>query len=147
MQIAYYDESGDDGYPAYSSPLFALTATYLHYLNWQPKFERLHGFRKFLKDNYGIPVKMEFHSKDFLLNKNPFRDLQLNDDQRETILDQYCELIGDVDVRIINVVIVKPKITYEKYQVLDTALTYSIQRIENDLNPTQNPNARFLMIT
>lgn len=28
MYIAYYDESGDDGFPAYSSPLFVLTALY-----------------------------------------------------------------------------------------------------------------------
>ncbi len=35
MYIAYYDESGDDGYPRYSSPLFVLSVTYLHYLNWK----------------------------------------------------------------------------------------------------------------
>lgn len=147
MRIAYYDESGDDGYPAYSSPLFALSVTYLHHLNWQPTFQRLREFRSYLKDNFGLPIKEEFHTKGFLLNKNPYRNLNLQEDQRESVLDQYCLLVGNLDIKIINVVIVKPKINYPKYQVLDTALKYSIQRIENDLDPTHNPNERFLMIT
>ena len=46
MRIAYYDEAGDDGFPSYSSPLFALSAVYMHYLQWQPNFERGQGFRR-----------------------------------------------------------------------------------------------------
>ena len=44
MFIAYYDESGDDGYPNYSSPLFVLTSLYLHYLNWKDTFHKIFQF-------------------------------------------------------------------------------------------------------
>ena len=45
MYIAYYDESGDDGYPRYRSPLFVLTGIYLHYLNWKDAFESIRDIR------------------------------------------------------------------------------------------------------
>jgi hypothetical protein len=35
----------------------------------------------------------------------------------------------------------------EKFDILDTALTYSIQRIDNDLTAGSNPNDRFIIIT
>jgi hypothetical protein len=52
MYIAYYDESGDDGYPKKSSPLFVLSAIYLHYLNWKDIFKNISEFRKQLKKRF-----------------------------------------------------------------------------------------------
>jgi len=49
LYIAYYDEAGDDGDPKYSSPLFVLTAVYLHYSCWKDVFENIRQFRKKLK--------------------------------------------------------------------------------------------------
>lgn len=147
MQIAYYDETGDDGYPAYSSPFFVLSALYLHYLNWQPIFETIREFRRNLKNSFGLPVRTEMHTRPFLLNKKPYRSLALSDNDRITIVNLFCDLIGSLDLKIINVVIVKPRIKSSKYQVLSTALKYSIQRIENDLNPARNPQEKFMIIT
>lgn len=147
MQIAYYDESGDDGYPNYSSPLFALSAVYLHYLHWQETFDRLRGFRQHLRSAFGLPVQWEMHTRAFVLNKKPYGVLRLSEADRQLILDDYCDLIASLDVRIVNVVIAKPRITSPNYQVLDTALKYSVQRIENDLNPAQHPEAKFLIVT
>ena len=147
MHIAYYDETGDDGYPRFSSPLFALTAFYLHYLHWRDTFDALQSLRRQLKSSAGLPIKMEFHTKDFLLNKRPFRALGISDAARISAVDQYCDLIAQLDCKIINVVIVKARITNPGYQVLHTALKYSVQRIENDLDPAHHPNARFLIIT
>jgi len=55
LYIAYYDEAGDDGYPKYSSPLFVLSAVYLHYSCWKDVFENIRQFRKMLKKDYNIP--------------------------------------------------------------------------------------------
>jgi hypothetical protein len=147
MHIAYYDESGDDGYPRYSSNFFILTALYLHYMNWQPTYELMHKFRQYLKSEFGLPIRTEMHTRCFLLNKNPFKPLRISDDDRLKIIDLYCELIASLELKIINVAIVKPRIKNPDYKVLDTALKYSIQRIENDLDPTKNPDAKFLLIT
>jgi len=147
MHLAYFDESGDDGFPAYSSPLFALSCCYLHYLNWKPTFESILEFRRRLKTDFGFPVKLELHTRDFLLNKNPYRDLRISDADRVQIVSAFCELIAQLNVKIVNAVIVKPRITGQTYNVLDWALKMSIQRLENDLDPVRNPTSRFLMIT
>ncbi|MEA3296014.1 MAG: DUF3800 domain-containing protein [Patescibacteria group bacterium] len=146
MYIAYYDESGDDGYPKCSSPLFVLSAIYLHYLNWKDVFENISEFRKQLKKDFNLPIKMEFHTKYFILNKNPYRKLQISDDDRLLIIELFCELISNLEVSIINVVINKKNILSQDYNVLDNALKYSIQRIENDLNKI-DPSKKFMIIT
>ncbi len=147
MHIAYYDESGDDGYPMYSSPHFSLSTLYLHYLNWKTAFERIVDFRRKLSSEHAFPVKLELHTKHFILNKNPYRALRYSDTKRVRILDDFCGLVGSLTIKIVNISICKPRITNPQYRILDTALKYSIQRIENDLDPRTNPTTRFLIIT
>ena len=146
MFIAYYDESGDDGYPNYSSPLFVLTSLYLHYLSWRETYKNIIEFRQQLKTDFVIPVKLEMHTKHFLLNKKPFRNFDLSEDERILIIDLFCTLLSQLEIRIVNVVINKTSIQSSNYNVLDRALTYSIQRIENDLNRI-DPAKKFLIIT
>ena len=70
MRIAYCDESGDDGYPAYSSPLFVLSTTYIHYLSRQDAFQRIVDFRQ-QKIDFDFPVTRM--SQEVPLDKNPYR--------------------------------------------------------------------------
>ena len=53
--------------------------------------------------------------------------------------------ISVIDLKIINVAIVKPRIHAAEFDVLDTALKFSVQRIENDL--TAQSQNRFMIIT
>jgi hypothetical protein len=147
MRIVYFDESGDDGYPHYSSPLFALTAVYMHYLQWQANLGRIREFRSQLRRDYGVPVKTEIHTKYFILNKRPYRGLGLAQSSRLRVIDLLADLVGSLELRVVNVVINKPAIQRDDYQVLDTALRYAVQRIENDLDSRLNPAARFLAVT
>jgi hypothetical protein len=147
MYLAYYDESGDDGYPTYSSPLFTLSACYLHYLHWRDAFEAIRDFRRTMQGEYGLPVKLELHTKHFVLNKRPYRALAISDSDRVSIIGLFCDLLAQLDIRIVSVVIAKPRISSRRYEVLSTALKYSVQRIENDLDPIRNPASRFLVIT
>ena len=133
MYISYYDESGDDGFPSYSSPLFVLSSLYLHYLNWKDIYSNIIDFRTQLKKNFELPIKFEFHTKNFLLNKNPYKQLNLSDDDRIIIMDLFCDLISQLKINIVNIAINKIAIKIPDYKVLDKALTYSIQRIENHL--------------
>ncbi len=147
MRIVYCDESGDDGYPDYSSPIFVLTTIYLHYLNWKDTYQAISSFRKELKVKYGLPVKTEMHVKPFLLDKNPYRSFNFSQQVRKEIIADYCKFINTLNLKIINVAIIKANIVQSDYDVLDKALTYSIQRVENDLNLSVNPEERFMMIT
>gem|GEM_PF-3164026 len=103
--------------------------------------------RKELKDKYGFPIKLEFHTKHLLTNKNPYRSYKWSDQQRHDIIFDLFQLISELDIRIINVAIIKENIKKEDYNVLDKALTYNIQRIENDLSKLNKPDTNFLIIT
>ena len=146
MYISYYDESGDDGYPHYSSTLFVLASIYLHHLNWKDIYNTIHSFRNQLKADFGLPTKIEMHTKYFLLNKKPFRQFNLSNEDRILIIDLFCDLISQLELKVINVVINKSKINVPRYNVLDRALTYSVQRIENDLKKL-DPTKKFMIIT
>jgi hypothetical protein len=145
VYIVYYDESGDDGYPNYSSPLFALSCIYVSHLDYQDTYDSIYQFRLSLKNQFNLPTRLEFHTKYFLLNKNPYKNLNLSDKDRILILDQFCNFIGQCKIQSINVVINKP-IIREKYNVLDKALTFSIQRIENTLRRIAE-NEKYLIIS
>jgi len=147
MKICYYDESGDDGFPSYSSPLFVLTAIYFDHLRWKPIQQQIVEMRRALQQNFGLPVKMELHTKQFLLDKDPYRSLGINKNSRLDLVTSVCRFIGSLNLRIVNVLINKPAIKSSNYDVLNTALKYSIQRVENDLDPANNPDARFMIIT
>jgi len=145
MYLAYFDESGDDGYPKYSSELFVLTSAYLHHQKWQEIYNSIKDFRKQLKQDFGIPIKLEFKAREFILNKNPYRDLNISDGDRKKILNLTAEFLGSLDIKFINVVINKKKIPGQIYPVLENAVKFNIQRIENDL--TVDPLNKFLIIT
>ena len=147
MKICYYDESGDDGFPAYSSPLFVLSAIYLDYLEWKDIHDQVVTFRRQLKQSHNFPVKLELHTKQLLLDKSPYRDFGFTQDQKISIITECCRFIGSTNIRIVNILINKPSIRHQGYDVLDTSLKYSVQRIENDLDPNSNPDARFMIIT
>jgi hypothetical protein len=147
MHLAYFDESGDDGYPKYSSPLFVLSAIYVHYAQWKPALSEIHGHRRKLRADYGLPVKTEMHTKQFLLGKQPYRGLGLSDAARLAVIESFCDLIARVDLKVVNTVIVKPWIQLKDYNVLDWALKAAVQRIENDLKPAKYESNRFVMIT
>ncbi len=147
MRIVYYDESGDDGYPQFSSPLFCLTAVYMHYLSWKENYNAVINFRRELKTDFNFPMKMEMHTKQFLLDKNPYRDFNFSQNERKRILKLFCHFISRLDLKVINVVIIKEKLKSETFDILDTALTYSIQRIDNDMASGADSNDRYLFIT
>lgn len=147
MKFCYYDESGDDGYPLYSSPLFVLTGIYFDHLAWKSIHKSVVELRRDLKEKFDFPVKMELHSKQFLLDKDPYRNLGFSQQQKIDIVSTICAFIGSQDLKIINILINKVAINHSDYDVLNTALTCSIQRVENDLNPSKNPDVRFLIIT
>ena len=130
--IAYFDESGDDGIKNYSSETFILTSIYMKDIDWETNFSKFKSMRKILKDKYNLPIKEEFHTADFFTDKNPYREYNWTNEQRKAILSIYAYTIANLNIKCINVVIDKNKIQNDDYPVLRNALTYNIQRIEND---------------
>lgn len=76
--------------------------------------------------------KKSLHTKQFLTNKNPYRDYGWSDEEKREILKTYTICLAGLDMSCINVIIDKTTARNPDYPVLENALTYNVQRIEND---------------
>lgn len=150
MYIAYFDETGDDGFPKYSSELFVLTSLYFHHQYWKDLYNSLRKMRESLRTKYSIPITTELHTKNLLLSKEPYVQFQFSESQRIQIVMDIAKVISMLRIKSINVAIQKTKINIDHpgmYQnILDAALNFNIQRIENCLLKI-DPTSKFLIIT
>jgi len=92
----------------------------------------MRSLRKELRDKYDFHVTEEMHTKHFLTDKNPYRRYNWSKEVKQEIIKAFIHTIADMDLKIINVIIDKTKIKSNKYHILENALKYNIQRIEND---------------
>ena len=132
--LVYFDETGDDGSTTSSSDHFLLTSIYMDVEKWMENFSKLKDMRKELRERFGMHIAEEMHTKEFLTDKGPYRKYNWTIDERQEILKTYTRCVASLDISVINVIIDKTKITTDNYPVLENALTYNIQRIENDSN-------------
>lgn len=132
MYISYFDESGDDGFPLWSSPLFILTSVYMHNRTWKENYQKFYNFRKKLKSDFNLPIKQEFHTRQFIHDKYPYHG-KYTSAIRKQILEEFSKFISTLDLKIVNIVINKEKIKTKQYNVLENAFKYAIQRLENDI--------------
>lgn len=103
----------------------------------------MRSLRKELRDKYGFHVTEEMHTKHFLTDKNPYRSYQWSKETKQEILKAFTLTIADMDLKIVNVIIDKTKFKDNNYRILENALKYNIQRIENDSDEKWN----YLIIT
>ena len=141
--IAYFDETGDDGNKTTSSETFVLTSLYMPSDKWQDNFNIMKACRQKLKREYGFYTTQEMHTKHFLTDKSPYREYGWDNDTRVMILKNFILHIGALDASVINVIIDKENIKTNDYKILENALKYNIQRIENDSNGDWN----YLLVT
>lgn len=92
----------------------------------------MRALRKELRDKYGFHVTEEMHTKHFLTDKNPYRNYNWSKEIRQEILKAFTLTIAGMDLKIVNVIIDKTKFKDNNYHILENALKYNIQRIEND---------------
>lgn len=145
MHVVYYDESGDDGFPRYSSPLFILSAVYAPAADWRANFDKLATCKRELSRNFDFPFNTELHTHELLLKKRPYHKLGLSEQDRIDIITAFCECAAQLSIKIVTTGVIKPWIKLSQFKVLDKALDYSITRISRDL--AVDRSQRFLVIT
>lgn len=128
--IVYFDETGDDGQNTSSSDHFVLTSMYMSMNDWQKNYDKIKEARLLLKNEYGFHVSEEMHTKHFLSDKNPYRKYNWSTTDKLDILNKYIAAIGQLEIKINNIIIDKTKIP-PNYNVLNHTFKYNIQRIEN----------------
>ena len=141
--IAYFDETGDDGANTQSSKQFVLTSAYMDSNSWQSNYNKIRECRKELKEKYGLHISEEIHTKHLVRDKGMYRPYNWSDEQRRNILIDITKCISGLDIKFTNIIIDKTKIKTTDYRVLENALTYNIQRIEN----TSGGQWNYLIIT
>lgn len=85
-----------------------------------------------MKQKYGFHAAEEFHTKHLLSDKDPYRKYGWTPDQKREIVKDMTVCIATLDAKIINVIIDKNHFVDHNYRVLENALKFNIQRIEND---------------
>ena len=84
---------------------------------------------------------MELHTKHFIANKKPYRKYfgVLPVEKKFILLSEYAEFISSLPLKAINTCINKNKLTSKnQIPVLELAMKFTIQRIENDLQANRN---------
>ena len=145
-KIVYLDESGDSGEKdnsRYGSPYFILSSVSMDASDWQSNFNQFKNYRRMLKAKYGWHITEEMHAKDFLFDHNPYRKYGWDYETRRRLFLDYISCIGYLKIESVSVIIDKSIIVKPTYRVLENALKYNIQRIDN----TYHDNRNFIVIS
>lgn len=145
MVLSYFDESGDDGFPQRSSDLFVLASLSMLETEWKYNFQKILQFRQQLSKLHGFPVKQEFHTREFVQDKNPYHG-KYSPEVRREILFEYVILLSTLHIKGIVTIIDKTKIKNNQYDVLEKAFTYNIQRIETALQKRTKAEPELFMV-
>ncbi len=106
MYIMYVDESGDPGkYNNMNSPHFILSGIILHQNDWMPILEKLKNFKKYCKEEYGLPISEEIHASELIrINKmDAYRSIRKT--QRIYILRDFMQQLPVIfaKCRVLNI--------------------------------------------
>src|SRR5262245_56335429 len=94
MKLVYFDEAGDLGrLPKSPTPVYVGTFLYLKSADWKETFHEILNFRRDLKKDHHIPVREEFHTRNFILNKKPYTGINLSDEERIIVVKKFLAFI------------------------------------------------------
>jgi hypothetical protein len=127
MHFAYVDESGDVGLGG--SRTYTLGCVLVAASDWPLTFDRAIGFRRHLRQLFGVPVRAEVKANYLLRNGGPFRTLKLSERARFAIYRQHLRLHAKIGLRTFAVVVDKSKLAATD-SAHDRAWEYLLQRLE-----------------
>lgn len=138
VQIAYVDESGDDGEKGSKS--YALGCVIVDSSQWKATFDQLIGYRRFVRSRFGVPVRAELKANYLLRNGGPLRSRPLSESARFKLYRSHMRLLPKLGISTFAVVIDK-KEAFEKFKqarpVSDIAWEYLLQRLERSFRSTE----------
>lgn len=96
MFLCYFDESGDGGAPApwgnSSTKAFALGCLIVKDTVWLAALDDFIGYRRFLRESFGIQPRIEVKAATLAHNSGPIRKLRIGDLVRQRIYRQSMKL-------------------------------------------------------
>ena len=127
MYFAYVDESGDRG--AKGSRTYTLGCVFVSSSNWNDAFDGVIKFRRFLKDQLGLPMRAEVKANHLIRNSGDLRPLGLSEHARRFIYKGLLQLQPKLGLSAFAIVINKAKLQTTA-DPLEIAWTFLLQRLE-----------------
>lgn len=110
MHLAYVDESGDTGdVTKGGTRTFTLACVLVQASQWADVFDDLIEYRRYLKNQFGIPVRAEIKANYLLHNRGPFRPLKLSEKARFAVYRGLMRLQPKLGLRSFAIVVRKDK--------------------------------------
>jgi hypothetical protein len=132
MYFAYFDESGDSGMDAASpTATFSLACVLIRDTAWLDALDQTVKFRKFLKDQFRIPLKAEIKAAWLIHNKGDVRVANLSFSARMAAYMASMRFQRKAQLfKTFSVVIKKREINARNIDPRERAWHFAIQRLE-----------------
>lgn len=150
MYFLYVDESGDIGLNNSPTRYFVLSGLVVHEIKWHDTLEAIIDFRKYLKNAYGLKLREEIHSTDFI--HSPGDLSRIHKSIRLKILREVIDFQTKLPhISILNIVVDKQGKTSDS-DIFNIAWMTLIQRFHNTIDyknfpGPQNPQDYGILIT
>lgn len=131
MLVAYIDESGDDG--PNGSQSYVLGCVVVESAKWSTTFDELVTFRRYVRDQFEIPMRAEIKANFLIRNSGELRRRSLSEASRHRLYRAHLRMLKKVGLGAFAIVIDKPTAVakYENRRATsDIAWEYLLQRLE-----------------
>jgi hypothetical protein len=133
MYLAYVDESGDPG-PT-GSQTFVLATVLIHEARWLSTLDGLVGFRRWLREQFGIPLRAELKANFLIRNGGPHLSAHpLSEGARRAIYKQTIRLQPKLSTQVFAILIDKSKLLARGGDPVATAWEQLLNRLERFSN-------------
>jgi hypothetical protein len=129
VYLAYIDESGSTGDVVKGgSKSYTLGCVLIRAAQWHATLDALIGYRRYVKNQFGLLARAEIKANYLLQNGGAFRDLALSERARHSIYRGMLRLCPKIDIKAFAIVIRKDLLVASDPH--DRAWTFLLQRLE-----------------
>lgn len=132
MYFAYFDESGDSGVGSGSpTRFFVLACVLVPAIAWESTLSRLIDLRRWLRDEYGVPVRPELKALDFVKGRGGFTGSRVDRPERLAVYAQCLRRVAAIpDVKVFVIAIEKQGASEAGWEPRTAAWTFALQRVD-----------------
>lgn len=110
VYIAYVDDSGNNAFPPRGSMSYSLGCVLVESRRWPDVFDELIEYRRFIKANFGVPIRAEVKANYLLRNGGPhFRAHPISEGARHRIYRGFLRLLHKLELNVFGIVVKKDR--------------------------------------
>lgn len=143
MYLMYADESGDRGMQNSPTPYFSLSGIILEDTHWLRILNEMRDFRRSLKRDFGLPIKVELHASKLLRHQGKARNFLKTHRECIAVYQRCFDFLNSLKIYGLSVLVV---IVFKNsgYDVFETTWKFLLQRFHNFL---EERNSKGLLVT